>query len=268
MSLERDLPFVQSVDCPERLMNAELSDGISLLSIKFRRFIGWLSLIPLSFVIILLLKMHARYKIADHKKIREKFKDLTKDKKPLIICANHLTLIDSIIIIWALASTTRYFFNYQLFSWNLPAVENTKKRFSWRVVTFLSKCLLIDRRGGASHTDSILNTVQQALRSNDTITIFPEGTRSRTGRFNSKEISYGVGYLLQDVPDANALCIYLRGRKQESYSDFPAKGEIFDLDMRLVKPSSFNVGLRGAKDLSMQIGETILKMEEEYFASR
>lgn len=235
---------------------------------RAQRMLGWICMFPLSLVIIALLRWRGRYRIKRHAEIRRQFREIAECKQSLLVCANHLTMIDSVILIWAFASLWRYAIDYRLFCWNLPAVENTRKHKSWRVITYLSKCLLIDRLGGAAHTGSVLAKVCNLLRRGECAMLFPEGTRSRTGRVDPSAVTYGAGKILQEVPDCRVLCVYLRGKGQETYSDFPKYGEIFEIDLAVIKPVSTHGGLRGARDLSRQIVEKLKIMEEQRFQGK
>lgn len=233
--------------------------------LQVQRAAGWLCLVPLSFLIIALMRWKGRYRVLRKAQIRRRFKEVTSGREPVIICANHLTLIDSVIMLWALASTQTYICNYRLFSWNLPASENVKKHLSWRIITYLSKCIGVERLGGAQHSDSILNKICFLLKKRELIMLFPEGTRSRSGRVTPEAVTYGIGKILQNLPVCRVLCVYLRGRGQYSYSDFPKRGEVFDLDMELFKPLTDKNGLRGARDLSRQVGAKLKELEDRYF---
>jgi 1-acyl-sn-glycerol-3-phosphate acyltransferase len=240
---------------------------LSLIYISIQRWIGWIVVIPLCLLIILIIKVRGRFKIINLQKVRAEFQRVAKDRtKPLIVCANHLTLIDSVIMLWAFAGPTTYFFNYKLFCWNLPAVENTVKKFSWRVITYLSKCMLVDRMGDSDHTGSIIEKICYLLKRGDIFMLFPEGTRSRSGRVNPEAVNYGIGKILQQMPECNVLCVYLRGKGQETYSDFPRCDEVFDFKLELLSPKSEKKGLRGIKDLSVQVISKLKQMEDEYFA--
>lgn len=232
---------------------------------RMQRLFGWLCLVPLSGLIIALCRFRMRYRIKNHAEIRSKFRAISSAKTPLVVCANHLTLIDSVVIIWALASTWRYLLNYRLFCWNLPAAENARKRWSWQIITFLTKCMLIDRLGDAEHTGSVVDTVCNLLRRNNLVMLFPEGTRSRSGRIDVNAVNYGVGKILEEVPACQVLCIYQRGTGQVTYSDFPLRGEVFEFDLEVFRPVTHLTGLRGARDRSRQVIVKLKGMEERYF---
>ncbi|MCO6432063.1 MAG: 1-acyl-sn-glycerol-3-phosphate acyltransferase [Deltaproteobacteria bacterium] len=240
--------------------------GSTRYRLLLQRCLGWVALLPLSIVIITLLKKRGRYLIADHGSVRRRFQRLVASSKaPIIVCANHLTLIDSVIMLWAFASPWSYFRNFRLFCWNLPAAENTRKRFSWTVITYLAKCLPVNRLGSASQTNLMLKRMVWLLKRGEIFMLFPEGTRSRAGSVNSDSVNYGVGKILKRLPGCRVLCLYLRGRQQSTYSDFPRKGEIFDIEMELITPHSEKDGLRGIKELSHQVISKLKQMEEDYF---
>ena len=230
----------------------------------FQRFIGHLCLLPLGFLIVLLLRFRGRYKLKHHRELRRRFKEIVASGDPILICPNHLTLIDSVILLWAFGSIPWYLFHYRSFSWNIPAVENVKTRLSWRIITYISKCVLIDRIGGAEHRNQIFSAIRQCLRRGDIFTVFPEGTRSRSGSVQVDDVAYGVGKIIQGVPGTKVLCVYMRGDRQDAYSAFPKNGERIDISLEVITPSSANKGLRAVRDYSRQVIEKLKEMEDRY----
>ena len=96
--------------------------------------------------------------------------------------------------------------------------------------------------------------------------IFPEGTRSRTGRITVETVSYGIGKIIKELPGCDVLCVYLRGASQDSYSHFPVKGETFSIDLELMAPVTKFKGLRAVRDYSAQVISRMKQMENRYFA--
>ncbi len=235
--------------------------------LQIQRLAGRLSILPLGGVIVAVLHLRG-HRIHQHAEVRKKFLEIVRSGEPMIVVANHLTLVDSVFMHWALASMPRYFLNYRLFSWNFPAVENTRKKRSWSVITYLSKCMLVDRLGDANHTGGLLAKMAGLLRQGDLLTLFPEGTRSRSGRVDLTATTYGIGKLVQAVPNCRVLCVYMRGRMQDTFSDFPKRGDIFDVALEVISPSSSASGLRGAKERSMQVTLKLKEMEERHFEQR
>lgn len=186
---------------------------------------------------------------------------------PLVICANHLTMIDSMLLGAVLFPTSHYMFSFRHLPWNLPEIQNFGRKFWVRIMCYLGKCVYVERAGSAASKDLTLAKVKFLMSENETILIFPEGGRSRTGRVNPELASYGVGSILQDFPDCSVLCVYLRGRGQESYSFFPKRRERFQCSVDLIKPRTAENGRRGSKDLTLQIMNTLKKLEDQCLAN-
>ncbi len=186
---------------------------------------------------------------------------------PLLVCANHLTLIDSCVLLWALGSAWAFLRDERLFAWNLPERRNVGDGLALRLGCYMGKCLPIVRGGPPDETARVMDKVRFLLASGHRVMIFPEGTRSRSGRLDREEFTYGVGKLAQEVPGTRVLCIYLRGLGQTTYSDLPKRGETFELMCDVITPTSPSSGLRGARDLSRTIVESLAELEEAWFAA-
>jgi 1-acyl-sn-glycerol-3-phosphate acyltransferase len=103
------------------------------------------------------------------------------------------------------------------------------------------------------------------LAKNESLMIFPEGTRSRTGRIDPDSFSYGVGRLYLQIPDCRVMCIYLRGDRQSGFSRFPAPKQDFVMDVRSFSPRPSGKGLRAQRDCARQIVETLVHMENRLY---
>ena len=212
------------------------------------------------------MKFARRYRIPDLRRVREEFMAQAGEQRgPLLICANHLTIIDSLVIQWALTSGWRFVWRRDLFAWNLPDKRNLATFWWWRVLGYLGKCIPVVRKGTAEQARQTLDKVTWLLRRGQSVVIFPEGGRSRVGRVDRESVTYGVGQILQAVPGTRVLCVFLRGRGQEAYSDYPARGETFAVRLKRIAPSTGSAGLRGARDLAMQIVGQLSDMETRYF---
>ena len=107
------------------------------------------------------------------------------------------------------------------------------------------------------------------LRRDDNIMIFPEGRRSRTGRVNQEDFSYGVGRFVKNVENCKVMCMYLRGDKQAGYSIIPAWGEKFSVQMEVFTPEHVEGSdLRLQREYAIQIINRLAQMEEKYFVLR
>jgi Acyltransferase len=184
---------------------------------------------------------------------------------PVVICANHLTKIDSLLIMWALSPGWKWWFRPVLMPWNLPDKANFSGNAWIRMACYFGRCLPIIRRGPREEVRRVLEKVNVVLERGHAVLIFPEGGRSRLGRVDTDNFGYGVGTILQECPQARVLCVFLRGEKQREYSDLPQAGDRFHIDLRALHPKTENSGLRGARDLSTQIVQTLAGMEQDYF---
>jgi len=244
---------------PEKLTSREI------ISLNLQIFWGWVTILPLTYGIIYVLRFILKYRIRDINKVRAEFKKLTKTNRPILICPNHMTMIDSIILIWASGSMLWYFFHYRKFSWNVPAIENFKNTPVRSIITYLSKCIPVDRTGSRHHHQTVLLKTYYLLKKKNIFTYFPEGGRSRKGRIDMDNVRYGVGKIVAEIPDIKVLCVYMRGDNQKDHSDIPQKGETIEIAFRELNPSSKSTGLRAHREHSYEIMETLKSMEEEYF---
>jgi hypothetical protein len=233
-----------------------------------QRIIGRISLLTVGFFIVFLFKFVCRYKIEDVKKTRAQFKEIIKENTPLLICANHLTFIDSCLIIWALGGGMWYLFHYRYFSWNLPAGDFFGSMPLFRIMGFLNKCIFIHRDASSDHHNEILNICKNLLMLGEVITIFPEGKRSRSGLFEHTKMTYGVGKILVEVPHCRVLSLYMRSDKQVCYSNYPALNSNFLVKMEVMKPTTDKKGREAVAHLVSQIAESLKKLEDRYFEAR
>ncbi len=237
-------------------------------ALALQRMMGrfWYFLIgPLSYAVMWL----AGYRIRDVKNFRRQIQTYFEAHPgPWLICANHLTLIDSAIIAYALAPVYGYMLNYQMLPWNVPEQTNFQRNIFSTVFCYLAKCIPIRRRGSREQVRQCLDKCIHLLNQGELLTIFPEGTRSRSGRVDFQNITYGVGRFLTSVPDCRVLCIYLRGERQETYSDFPCIGERFYIQADVLRPRSDDKGIRAQRTFALQIIAKLAEMEQRYFAVR
>jgi 1-acyl-sn-glycerol-3-phosphate acyltransferase len=210
-----------------------------------------------------------RLSVRDRDRVRARFTTLLgAEHGPVLICANHLTLLDTIIIVWALAPLHSYMLNYSLFPWSVPEKANFTRTWFWAAASFLGKCVYVTRGGPREEVKRTLRKIAYLLRAGELVSIFPEGGRSRTARVDTENFTYGVGQIVQAVPEARVLCVYLRGHRQEGFSDYPLTGDEYFVELEMIHPTTAASGLRGARDLATQIIQKLSEMENRYFADR
>lgn len=210
------------------------------------------------------------YRVRDLKEIRRHCSaEFTRHQGGWIICSNHLTMIDSFILSYAMFNLGQHVTHYKQLPWNLPEWNNYKDNILLTVLCYLSKCIPVNRGGAREQMKEALDKCVYLLGSGATIMIFPEGKRSRTGRVDQEGFSYGVGRFIKSVENCKVMCMYLRGDHQENYSVIPVWGEKFSLHMEIFTPQPVpGSDLRAQREYASQIIDRLAKMEENYFALR
>ena len=239
------------------------------MALTIQREVGRLSSFVWITTIVFAMRFLMRYRVKDAVVLRKRFRAMMRhNDQPLLICANHLTMVDSAVVAWALGGSWWYVFNYSSMPWNLPEYTNYAALWPGRIGAWIAKCIPVRRGGNRKDVSKVIQRVQHLLSRGETALIFPEAGRSRTGRVQFDSIAHGVGRIMNSVRDCQALCVYMRGDRQTTWSTVPARGDSFYVDFELFQPESEHSGLRRSKDLAEQIVARLSRMEKQYFASR
>ena len=241
----------------------------SLILLCLQEFIGRIAVLIIAPLYFFAAKVFF-YRVRDIKEIRRRCAaEFEKHKGGWIICSNHLTMIDSFILSYAIFSLGQHMINYKKLPWNLPERNNYKDNILLTILCYLSKCIPINRGGSREKMKETMDKCVYLLENGEPIMIFPEGKRSRTGRVDKEGFSYGVGRFIKNLKDCKVMLIYLRGDKQENYSVIPAWGEKFSVQIEIFKPQPAEGSeLRVQREYAKQIIEQLAQMEGNYFALR
>lgn len=205
------------------------------------------------------------YRVPHIRSLRKQYRQIQQAHPgPLLLCPNHLTFIDSLILIWALSPAWRYIVSYKRFPWNLPKQTHVENNLLFKLVCYLGKCIYIPL--DKTKTKQAMLKAKYLMDLKQDFMIFPEGTRSNTGRINTTNYIYGVGQLILDTPELTVLSIYLRGKHQQKASVFPQKKDVFDIQLEVIKPSTTLSGRRAMRDIASQLIEQLVKMEAQHFS--
>ena len=97
----------------------------------------------------LLLQGWLRLRFVGTGELRRAYREFRRANRdtPLLICGNHLTMIDSALIAYALGSPLWYVLHFASMPWNVPD-RNVFAGGLWqRALTYAFKCLPIERGG-------------------------------------------------------------------------------------------------------------------------
>jgi len=241
------------------------------LSVRLQNLVAQIS-VPFTFgAAVLLLRGFLGYRWENLRAFRTKIRSLlSRQEGPVILCPNHLTMIDSLLLIWAMTPAWRALTKPRFFPWNTPEKKNFAHNAVLRFFCYIGKCLPVVRQGPAHQTRAFMDKIKVLLAKGQSLMMFPEGTRSHSGRVDTKNFAYGIGKIIDDIRNdglkPQVLCLYLRGKKQAGKSTVPPRGDRFFIDAELVEPKSPHSGLRAARDLATQIVHRLAGMEEAYFS--
>jgi 1-acyl-sn-glycerol-3-phosphate acyltransferase len=131
-------------------------------------------------IAVVLLYFHYRYRIAEVRALRKRYRQIrAQSDAPMLVCANHLTLIDSMLVAWSMGSIGYWLRNFDELPWNTPERTNFGRNWAARTVIFIVKCIPIRRGGAREDVGVVLERVKYLLQQGETALIFPEAGRSR-----------------------------------------------------------------------------------------
>lgn len=236
--------------------------------LRWQRRLGWVAFAAVGAGCVFTMRVIRNNKLEGIEEARRVYRAALATGRPTIVCANHLTMVDSGFLHWALASLPDYLLHYERLSWNVAALEHFDKNPFLKSLVFLAKTVPIDRGGDDEHRKGVIEQLRWLVSRGEVLTIFPEGTRSRAGRIDPNAVTYGIGQILQGLDRPQVLCAYLRGRKQRAATGVPAWGDTLDLRLELIEPATAQTGLRGVRDLSRQVIGKLKAMEDAWLAQR
>ncbi len=125
-------------------------------------------------------------------------------KRPVIIISNHQSLYDIPAVVWGFRKYYPKFISKIELSKNLPSISINLKH---------GKSALIDRENGTQAVKEIFKLGRLIQENNYAACIFPEGTRSKTGRVK-EFMTAGINTLLRAAPSAVVVPFVINGHSQ------------------------------------------------------
>lgn len=132
--------------------------------------------------------------------------------KPCIIVANHQSMYDIPPIVWNMRKHHPKFISKKELEKGIPSISYNLRH---------GGSVLIDRKKRDQAFNEILKIADYATKHNRSIVIFPEGTRSRTGKPKPFQTG-GLKILLKKMPNALIIPITINNSwKTQQYGSFP-----------------------------------------------
>jgi 1-acyl-sn-glycerol-3-phosphate acyltransferase len=252
----------------EKAVSSDLAAGSRLALLVQREFGRLLSPLWITSVVLLMRYVY-RVHIRNVEETRRRYREIIRESdQPLLICANHLTLVDSVVVTWALGSAWWYLFHFSKMPWHVPERKNFASSWYNRLFIYLMKCVPVVRGSNRQEVSLVLSRLEYLMSIGEVVFLFPEGTRSRTGRIQATSAAHGVGRIINETPGCRVLCVYMRGDHQETWGEIPVSNESFYVDISLLAPKSDLRGMRRSQDLAQQVLEHLMQMEKRYFDGR
>src|SRR3546814_16651451 len=120
------------------------------LSLRVQRGVSYLCFALFGPILTAIYRFRFRFSAHQVDAIRAQYRALREQHPgPLLICSNHLTLVDSIIQTIVLGSLWDYLPHPASLPWHLPQSQNFYPRLSLRLVWSLDRCIPVARAASA-----------------------------------------------------------------------------------------------------------------------
>ncbi len=104
-------------------------------ALKIQYLVAWITFPLWGTFLISLIRFMRGYKVQQLPEIRRHYKQLRRSAEgPIIVCSNHLTMLDSLILNWSLASIPSYTRSFKTFSWNIPERDYLDQNLILRII--------------------------------------------------------------------------------------------------------------------------------------
>ena len=174
--------------------------------------------VPISLFVTAVARLYFGYRLGgDASRLRaEIWRKLDGHDGPVIWAANHLTLIDSFLVYWALFPLSRAFEDRRI-PWSTPEYTNYYRLGGpWqsaciRGFLYLCRCIPFLRAGEDATAESwrqkAFEKCAHILREGGAVFVYPEAGRARSGWLEARRPKDFLGRLALEVPNAKFLCV-------------------------------------------------------------
>lgn len=245
-----------------------------LKSLRRQRFLSRVVAVPLALFVAATARLRFRYGLADDiDEVRaEIWRKLDAHDGPIIWAANHLTLIDSFLIYWALVPMSRSAEERRM-PWSTPEYTNyyklggALKSAAIRALLYFVRCIPFLRGGEDAASEDFRQKAYdkcvEILRGGGAVFVYPEAGRSRSGWFEAKRPKDFLGKMALEVPSAKILCVYLRADEQLATTVRPPEGSVFRLKCDLIDGA--RPGETSPREVSQRMFDRIAELQNEWW---
>lgn len=230
--------------------------------------------IPLSFFVSATARLRFGYRLPENiAEVRaEVWKKLDAHDGPVIWAANHLTLIDSFLVYWAVFPLTRVFEDKRI-PWSTPEYTNYYKlggRFKSafiRGLLYAVRCIPFLRGGEDAASEAFrqkaFDKCVWILKAGGAVFVYPEAGRSRSGWFEARRPKDFLGKMALEAPNAKFLCVYMRSDSQMMTTVRPPVGDRFRLVVDLI--DGVLPGETTPRVISQRLFDRLAEMQDEWW---
>ncbi|MBI4370871.1 MAG: 4'-phosphopantetheinyl transferase superfamily protein [Elusimicrobia bacterium] len=245
-----------------------------LSALRRQRLLSLAFAFPVSFMVTAIARLVFRYRLPPDiaRRRAELWALLDRHDGPLIWAPNHLTLIDSFLIYWAVFPLSRALDDRRV-PWSTPEYTNYYRLGGplqsafLRGLLYLCRCIPFLRGGedaaSAAWREKAFEKCAHILREGGAVFVFPEAGRARSGWLEPERPKDFLGRLALEVPKAKFLCVYLRSERQFGSTAIPPRGDsvrvVWDL-LEGARPGEAN-----PRDVSQRLFDRLAELQEEWW---
>ena len=212
--IERIDGFFATLDACRSLLARE---GLFYPPFEAQRLAGRLAALLWLPLVVLSMRFVLRWRIRDAGRCRREYARLLEERRPLLVVANHLTMVDSAVIGWGLGGVAAHALRHRGLPWNVPLQRRVESSWLWRALAYVTKCVPVPRGGDRQEVAHVLERLAHLLRSGETVLMFPESGRSRTGRVDPEA---AVETIAKQIKGLEAKMEEVKNKRQEMATAF------------------------------------------------
>lgn len=243
-------------------------------SLRRQRLLSRALAVPLSVLVAAIARFHFRYRLGDDaaEVRRALWAKLDAHDGPVIWAANHLTLIDSFLVYWAVVPWNRVGSD-RYTPWSTPEYTNYYRLGGplqsalIRALLYLCRCIPFLRGGEDAASEAwrekAFEKCSWVLENGASVFVYPEAGRARSGWFEPRRPKDFLGRLALINPRAKFLCVYLRSERQVGTTVAPPPGDRIRFVADLIDGA--RAPEENPRDISKRLFDRLGEMQSEWW---